>query len=83
MISSESPAFIEEKKEPGESPKLADLVFPEFKQLPMPMQWCVVPEGVRFIYNPYEIAAYALGQTDITLTWAQLGSLADQKKWLE
>jgi hypothetical protein len=49
----------------------------------MPMQWCVVPEGVRFIYNPYEIAAYALGQTDITLTWAQLGSLADQKKWLE
>ena len=76
-------AFIEEKKEPGESPKLADLVFPEFKQLPMPMQWCVVPEGVRFIYNPYEIAAYALGQTDITLTWAQLGSLADQKKWLE
>ncbi len=76
-------AFIEQKKQPGENPKLSDLVFPEIKQLPIPLQWCIMPEGVRFIYNPYEIGAYALGQTDITLNWAQLGNLVDQKKWLD
>jgi hypothetical protein len=76
-------AFLEEKQEAGQNLKITDLLFPDFKQLPMPMQWCVVPEGVLFIYNPYEVAAYALGLTEITLTWAQLGTLADQKKWLE
>jgi len=45
------------------------------------VMFCVLPEGVRFIYNPYEVAAYAFGQTDILLTWAQLGTLADKSKW--
>jgi hypothetical protein len=47
----------------------------------MPMMYCLVSEGVRFIYNPYEVAPYAVGQTDILLTWEQLGKLADKSKW--
>lgn len=77
-------AFVAQKKQDsGEDLKLEDLLFPDFKQLPMPLQWCVVQDGVRFIYNPYEVAAYAIGQTDILLRWEELGNLADRKKWLE
>jgi len=60
---------------------LADFLLSEFKQLPMPVIYCIVPEGLRFVYNPYEVAPYAVGQTDILLTWAQLGGLADKGKW--
>lgn len=75
-------AFIAEKTEEGEpAPKLSDLLFEDFKQLPMPMNYAVTPEGVSFYYNPYEVAAYYLGPTEITLTWSQLGKLADRKKW--
>ncbi len=77
--------FVDAKKK--ESPEdmanmtLADLLLPEFKVLPLPAIYCIVPEGVRFMYNPYEVAAYAVGQTDILLTWSQLGALADKSKW--
>ncbi len=76
--------FVEAKK--AESPDmanttLADLLLPEFKQLTMPVMYCIVPEGVRFIYNPYEVAPYAVGQTDILLTWQQLEPLVEKGKW--
>ncbi len=32
----------------------------------------VTEEGITFMYNPYEIAAYALGRTEVTLLFAQL-----------
>lgn len=67
----------------GETYTLADLVFPESIPLPMPLQWCIVREGVRFTYNPYEVAAYAVGQTDIILTWEKLGKLADKSRWID
>lgn len=67
----------------GEQYKLEDLVFPESIPLPLPMQWSIVKEGLRLTYNPYEVAPYAVGQTDILLTWEQLGKLADSKKWLD
>lgn len=77
-------AFVEAKKEgPDDTVKLADLLFPEFKQLPVSTNFCLVQSGVRFFYNPYEVAAWAIGSTDITLTWEQLGALADKKKWAE
>lgn len=75
-------AFVEEKSETGEPvPALSDIVFEEFKHLPMPLNYAVLPDGVCFYYNTYEVAAYVFGPTDITLTWAQLGALADRKKW--
>lgn len=76
--------FLAAKKEnPSDTIKLSDLLFPEIKQLPVSANFCIVPEGVRFLYNPYEVAPWAVGPTDITLTWEQLGRLADRKKWLE
>jgi Deacetylase PdaC/Protein of unknown function (DUF3298) len=77
-------AFVAVKgEEGGETYSLDELVFPENLPLSMPMQWCVVKEGLRVTYNPYEVAPYAVGQTDIVLTWEQLGNLADSKKWLD
>lgn len=77
-------AFVESKKEEGQpTPLLSDLVFPEFVKLPMPVDFAVTPEGLRFVYNTYEVSAYAYGMTDEVLTWAQLGTLADRSKWLD
>ncbi len=75
--------FVEAKKAdvPDANLTLRDLLMPEFKQLPMPVIYCIVAEGVRFMYNPYEVAPYAVGQTDILLSWQQLGALADKSKW--
>jgi len=76
--------FVESKiNQTGEAYALADLVFPESIPLPMPLQWCIVREGVRFTYNPYEVASYAVGQTDIVLTWEKLGKLVDKSKWID
>lgn len=74
-------AFLEihRKEQPGV--ELAELLLEPDAPLAFPANFCVVPEGIRFVYNPYEVAAYAVGQTDFTLTWKQLGVLADQKKW--
>lgn len=75
-------AFVAEKMEDGEpAPKLTELLFDEFKQLPMPANYALMPEGVSFFYNSYEVAPYAVGPTNIDLTWAQLGKLANRKKW--
>ncbi len=69
--------FVEAKKEGAtDTLKLSDLLFEEFKHLPVSTNFCVVKEGVRFFYNPYEVAAWAVGSTEITLSWEQLGALA-------
>lgn len=76
--------FLAAKKEgSSDTTKLFDLLFPEIKQLPVSTNISIVPEGVRFLYNPYEVAPWAVGATEITLTWEQLGRLADRKKWLQ
>ncbi len=72
-------AFLKSKQADAPDATLRDLLLVE--QLTMPVMYCVLPEGVRFVYNPYEVAAYAVGQTDILLTWEQLGKLADKSKW--
>ncbi|MBC7773863.1 MAG: DUF3298 and DUF4163 domain-containing protein [Phycisphaerae bacterium] len=65
-----------------ETDPLGDVVYPEIKQIPMPANVGVAAEGIRFFYNAYEIAPYAVGAGDVLLTWEQLGSLADKTKWI-
>ena len=48
----------------------------------MPANVGVVAEGIRFFYNAYEVAPYAVGAGDVLLTWDQLGALADKGKWI-
>jgi len=63
----------------GAPPPLAELLYPEVKRLPLAFNRGLVPEGVRFLYNPYEVASWAVGRTDVVLTWAQLG--VDPRRW--
>jgi len=37
--------------------------------------FAITKEGLKFLYNPYEIAPYALGQQEIIIPYAALGEL--------
>lgn len=63
--------------------KINELLYSELQQLPMPANVAVLSQGIIFYYNAYEVAAYAIGPTEIILTWEQLGALADRKKWVD
>lgn len=65
-----------------ETDPLGDMVYTEIKQMPMPTNVGVAAEGIRFFYSAYEIAPYAVGASDVLLTWEQLGGLADRGKWI-
>jgi hypothetical protein len=72
-------AFVEAKKEMVPDVTLEELLLEPEKGLALPENFCLLPEGVRFMYNPYEVAPYAVGQTDLLLSWDQLGALAKLK----
>jgi hypothetical protein len=74
--------FVDAKKEFDPEVKLKDILFEPDRPLALPLNFCVVDKGVRFYYNPYEVAAYAYGPTDILLTWEQLGAVAERSQWL-
>lgn len=76
-------AFLETHRQEVPDARLEDLLLFPDEPLAFPANYCVVPEGIRVVYNPYEVAPYAVGPTDFVLTWAQLGTLADRSKWLE
>jgi hypothetical protein len=61
---------------------ITELLLQGVTKLPMPLNVCIVPEGVRFYYGDYEVAPHAIGPADLLLTWEQLGPLADKNKWL-
>lgn len=63
--------------------KISDLLYPDLQQLPMPANTAVLPQGIIFYYNAYEVAPYAVGPTEVILSWEQLGALADKKKWID
>jgi hypothetical protein len=71
-------AFRKDKEIPADQTTAEHLLVPRF---PMPQNAALVKDGIRFFYNPYEIAAYVYGPTDVLLTWEQLGALADRKLW--
>jgi hypothetical protein len=77
-------AFVAAKNEAsGEQYQLADLLFPEFKHLPVPAHnFCISEKGLHFAYNPYEVAAYAIGITEILIKWEEAGTLADKSKFV-
>lgn len=76
-------AFVDEKKADMPDATLKDLLLNPDAPLALPVNVCIVQDGVSFFYNPYEVASWAVGPTAITLTWDQLGALADRKKWIE
>ncbi len=79
-------AFLEANKAKGmsdEETTLENLLLSPEMGLPFPSNFCIVAEGIRMIYNPYEVTAYALGPTEFTLSWEQLGQLANRDKWLK
>ncbi|MCC6283066.1 MAG: DUF4163 domain-containing protein [Saprospiraceae bacterium] len=63
--------------------KISELLYPDLQQLPMPANTAVLPQGIIFYYNAYEVAPYAVGPTEVILSWEQLGALADKKKWVD
>lgn len=67
----------------SDSITLADLLLPGITRLPVSANVCIIPEGLRFVYNPDKVSPWAVGATDLLLTWEQLGRLADRKKWLD
>lgn len=78
-------AFLEANraKDLGMEVTMESLLLEPETPLPLPLNFCIVPEGVRMVYNPYEVTPYALGPTDFVLTWEKLGRLADRDKWLK
>jgi hypothetical protein len=42
-------------------------------KISVPREFAILREGILFHYDPYEVAAYVLGDADIFLTWAQMG----------
>lgn len=72
-------AFVAEKQEMAPNVTLQELLLEPDERLAMPVNFCILPEGIRFMYNPYEVAPYAVGQTDILLSWEKLGPIAKIK----
>ena len=74
--------FVRAKTDSGAAPPaLSELLFAEVKRLPVPVHAGIVREGIRFLYNPYDVASWAVGRTDVLLTWEQLGALAERTRW--
>jgi Deacetylase PdaC/Protein of unknown function (DUF3298) len=77
----EAKVFEQKKSEDNTIVALKDILFDPEKPLALPTQFCIVKEGVRFVYNPYEIMAYAFGMSDVVITWDELGKAAPRKQW--
>lgn len=64
-----------------ESARIGDLLYAGMTKLPIAERVCIVPEGVRFYYPKGDVAPEESGEADLVLTWAQLGKMADKKRW--
>lgn len=45
----------------------------------LPANIAITKNGLQFLYNPYETAAYALGTISFELTWQELGDIAKKE----
>jgi hypothetical protein len=48
------------------------------KKLTYPYNFAVGVDGITFVYNEYEIAAYACGPTEILIPWAELRPILNE-----
>lgn len=53
------------------------------ESLPYPRNIGIADDGLHFTYGQGEVAPNDPKMHELTLSWAQLGTLADRKKWLE
>ncbi|WP_439559480.1 DUF3298 domain-containing protein [Dyadobacter sp.] len=49
-------------------------------QFVLPVNYVFTPKGVLFYYNPYEIAAYARGAIQFTISYEELGDIIRKKE---
>lgn len=70
-------------KKARELPKNADLSEEGFfwgEKFELPTNFELQQEGIYFWYNPFEVGAYALGPTDFTISYADLGKLVNKER---
>ena len=41
--------------------------------------FCITPKGIIFLYNPYEIAAYAYGEIELFIPFSEIKSVVNPK----
>jgi hypothetical protein len=58
----------------------AGFLYDDMLELPLPIDYAVTPNGIRFIYNAYDIAAYAMGPTDMEISFAELDKVLNLNK---
>lgn len=63
-----------EKLSPTES--LKDSYFFENDKFSLNQNFTITKEGLKFLYNPYEIKAYAFGTTELLIPFAELKDIA-------
>ncbi len=66
-----------------ETDDIGQLLLSDTGKLPLPANAGILKEGILFAYSDYEVSPHAVGPVDIVLSWEQLGSLADKKRWME
>jgi hypothetical protein len=75
--------FAWAKADSGSSPPpLSSLLFPAVTRLPVRIHFGVVADGVQFLFNPYDVASWAVGRTDVLLTWDHLRGKVDRTRWI-
>ncbi|RFS15329.1 DUF3298 and DUF4163 domain-containing protein [Emticicia sp. C21] len=65
-------------KENGMEFKMEDYFFPENKFI-LPQNIGISKEGLRLLYNPYEVAAYARGMIILDIPWQELKGIVVEK----
>lgn len=65
-------------KENGIEFKMEDYFFPENKFI-LPQNIGITKEGLRLLYNPYEVAAYARGMIILDIPWQELKGIVVEK----
>lgn len=58
---------------------LDDLSFTEYKNNEYPQLFTIDYDGITVIYNPYDIAAYAVGQVTVKLSYEENKDILDEK----